>query len=176
MLRNIIYRLSQFYRAMFSRYTKADNNFARSYLNIQEMSLFNQLPGFEKKHSVIVAKKMLQKAHDDPKLDERTLVKLGLLHDIGKVVEHNSIITKSILVIIRYFFPKMYNKMAGKGKSDPRFRRYYIHKHHGVVGAELLAKIGESEAILSVISRHDYDPQPDDPIELKLLQQADSTY
>lgn len=161
---------------MFSRYTKADHSFARSYLNIQEMALFNQLPGFEKKHSVVVAKKLMEKAHENPKLDERTLVKLGLLHDIGKVLEHNSIITKSILVIIRYFSPNFYNKMADKGKDNPRFRRYYIHKHHGLVGAELLAKIGESEAILSVISRHDYDPQPDDPIELKLLQHADSTY
>lgn len=161
---------------MFSRYTKADHNYARSYLNIQEMALFNQLPGFEKKHSVLVAKKLMGKAHDNPKLDERTLVKLGLLHDIGKVVEHNSIITKSVLVIIRYFFPNYYNNLADQGKNNPRFRRYYIHKHHGAVGAELLAKIGESDDILSIISRHDYPPQDSDPLELKLLQQADSTY
>lgn len=161
---------------MFSRYTKADHNFTRSYLNIQEMALFNQLPGFEKKHSVIVARKMMGKAHEDPKLDERRLVKLGLLHDIGKVVEHNSTVTKSILVIIRYFFPDSYNKMANKGKDNPRFRRYYIHKHHGIVGAELLSKIGEGEDILTIISRHDLVPKDNDPIELKILQQADSTY
>jgi hypothetical protein len=45
------------------------------------------------------------------------------------------------------------------------------------VGAELLAKIGESSEILSIIKKHDPRVEPlgpDDPIELKILQQADS--
>jgi putative nucleotidyltransferase with HDIG domain len=179
MLGSIIYRAQQFWFGMFSKYTKADHAFAQSYLNIQEMALFNQLPGFEKKHSVVVAKKMLGAAKKNPELDERKLVKLGLLHDIGKIAERNSIITKSILVIIRFFFPRFYDGMAEKGKDNPRLRRYYIHKHHGAVGAELLAKIGETSEILSIIKKHDprVDPWvPEDPIELKILQAADSTY
>jgi putative nucleotidyltransferase with HDIG domain len=179
MLRRIWYRFKQFYFAMFSRYTKTDESFVRLYLNIDEMALFSQLPSFEKKHSVVVAKKMLEASRLHPELDARKLVLIGLLHDIGKVVEKNSILTKSILVIFRFFLPRFYNYLAEAGKHNRRFRRFYIHKHHGAVGAKLLEKIGESADILSIIKKHDPRVEPflpDDPIELKLLQQADSTY
>jgi len=177
MLASILHRLRQFYSAMFSIYTGADELFARSYLTSQEISLFNQLPGFEKKHSVVVAKKMLELAVYNPELDQRKLVRLGLLHDIGKVTERNSILSKSIMVIIRYFFPLLYDRLAGQGKTNPRFRRYYAHKHHGEIGAALLAEIGVSGEFLSVIKKHDPRVEPfgpEDPIELKILQQADS--
>ena len=87
MLNKIIYRAKQFYFGMFSKYTKVDEIFACSYLNIEERSLFNQLPGFERKHSVVVARKMLNATQKYPELDQKKLVRLGLLHDIGKVAE-----------------------------------------------------------------------------------------
>lgn len=179
MLNKIIYRFQQFYSGMFSVYTKADEAFARSYLSSHELALFNQLPSFEKKHAAVVAHKMLDLALYNPELDQRKLVKLGLLHDIGKVAERNSIFTKSMLVVIRFLFPVFYDWLADKGKDNSRFRRYYIHKHHGAVGAELLQKIGVSSEFLSIIKKHDplVEPfGPEDPIELKILQQADSTY
>jgi len=179
MLDRIVHRIKQFYSGMFSIYTKADEAFARSYLNIDEFALFNQLPGFEKKHAAVVARRMLELALYNPELDQRKLVKLGLLHDIGKVAERNSVLTKSTIVIIRYFFPWLYEWMAEKGRKVPRFRRFYVHKHHGEVGSELLAKIGESSEFLSIIKKHDPRVEPfgpEDPIELKILQEADSTY
>lgn len=175
----IIHRFKQFWFGMFSSYTKADKAFARSYLNIQEMALFNQLPGFEKRHAAVVARKMLESATRYRELDPRKLVRLGLLHDIGKVLERNSIMTKSILVIIRFFLPGFYNRLADLGKDNPRFRRYYIHKHHGAVGAELLEKIGVSSEILSIIAKHDPRVEPlgpNMPIEQRILNEADSTY
>ncbi len=176
MFARIWHRLVQFCFGMFSFYTRADEAFARSFLKIEEMALFNQLPSFERKHSVRVAKRMLKIAHGRHDLDERKIARLGLLHDIGKLAERNSIITKSILVIIRFFSPNFYNRLAEEGKRNPRFRRYYIHKHHGAVGAELLEKIGESSEIISIIAKH--DPKlcpfgPEDPVELKILQEAD---
>lgn len=179
MLANIWTRLKQFYCGMFCRYTKADKAFAGSYLNIQEMALFNQLPGFEKKHSVVVARKMLEAIHGKHEFDERKMAKLGLLHDIGKVLEHNSIFTKSVLVIMRFFFPGLYDRLADGGENHPIFKRFYIHKHHGEVGARLLEKIGETSEILSIIAKHDprHNPfGPETPIEQKILNEADSTY
>jgi putative nucleotidyltransferase with HDIG domain len=179
MLGRIIYRFKQFWFGMFSRYSSADAAFAHSYLNIQEMALFNQLPGFEKKHAVVVAKKMLESARRDKKLDERKIVRLGLLHDIGKISERNTVMTKSILVIIRFFFPQLYHRLAERGREDPKFRRYYIHKHHGEVGARLLEKIGVSSDILSTIAKHDPRVEPLGPNispEQRILNEADSTY
>lgn len=173
------YRLKQFWFGMFSAYTPADEAFARSFLSSQEIALFNQLPSFEKKHAAVVAKKMLDLALYNPELDQRKLVRLGLLHDIGKVSERNSVLTKSCLVIFRFLFPAVYDWVAEKGKNKARFRKFYIHKHHGAVGAALLEKMGESSEIISMIKKHDprVEPfAPEDPVELKLLQQADSTY
>lgn len=179
MLDRIVYRFKQFYFGMFSVYTRADQIFVRGYLNGEELALFNQLPGFEKKHAAVVARKMLEAAADNPELDRQKLVRLGLLHDIGKISERNSVFTKSVLVVIRFLLPVLYDRLADRGKTDPRFRRFYIHKHHGAAGAEMLEKIGVSGEFLSIIKKHDprIEPfGPEDPIELKILQQADSTY
>ncbi|MDI6732002.1 MAG: HD domain-containing protein [Candidatus Margulisbacteria bacterium] len=176
-IKKLLYRMKQFCVAMFSVYLKRDEEFARNYLNIQEMALFNRLPGFEKKHSVRVARKMLKLAHGKANLDERKLARIGLLHDIGKVVEHNSTVTKSFMVIVRFFLPKVYDRLADEGKYNLKLRRFYIHKHHGAVGAELLAKIGENSNILTILRKHDpyvEKPAEEDPIELKILQQADA--
>ena len=100
------------------------------------MALFNQLPGFEKKHAVAVARKMLAAVFGRPEFDERKIAKIGLLHDIGKVLEKNSIFSKSMRVILRFFFPA-------------------LHDDHGDAGARLLEKIGEPEEILSIIHHQD---------------------
>lgn len=179
MLARLVYRFKQFYFGMFSTYTRVDESFARSYLSSQEFALFNQLPFFEKKHSVTVARKMRELAVINPALDQHKLVKLGLLHDIGKVAEHNSVLSKSVMVIIRHFLPGLYNWLAERGRKDSYFKRFYIHKHHGAVGAELLRQIGVSAEFLSIIKKHDPRVEPfgpDDPIEQKILQDADSTY
>jgi putative nucleotidyltransferase with HDIG domain len=176
---DLFYRLKQFWFGMTAVYGKADEAFTRSYLNPEELALFNQLPGFEKKHAVVVAQKMLESAIYNPELDPQKLIKLGLLHDIGKVAERNSILTKSLLVIFRFFLPTLYSWLAERGKTEPRWRRYYIHKHHGAVGAKMLARMGESAEIVLMVKKHDPSVAPfapEDPIELKLLQQADSTY
>jgi len=176
LIKKLLYRMKQFCVAMFSVYLKKDAAIAQKYLTIPEMALFNKLPGFEKKHAVRVAKKMLKIVHGRADLDERKLARIGLLHDIGKVVEHNSTLRKSFMVIIRYFLPKVYNRLADEGKYNLKLRRFYIHKHHGAVGAELLAKIGETSDILTILRKHDpYVEKPTDidPPELKILQQAD---
>ena len=179
MLSRLFYRLNQFYFGMFARYTADDEAFAKSYLSREEFALFSQLPYFEKKHGVIVAQKMLATARQYPAMDERLLARLGLLHDIGKVIEKNSVITKSLMVIIRFFIPGLYNFCAEQGKHHPFFRRFYSHKHHGMIGAQLLTKLGESSAVISIITKHDPRVEPlgpNDPVELKIMQEADSTY
>ncbi|PIS31276.1 hypothetical protein COT42_01545 [Candidatus Saganbacteria bacterium CG08_land_8_20_14_0_20_45_16] len=172
-------RLRQFYFSRVAKYTKADEGFARSYLNIEEWALFSQLPEFEKKHCVVVGRRMLWEAGQHPDLDERKLVRLGLLHDIGKIFEHNSIYTKAFMVLLRFFVPRLYDYLAKLGENHRFLRRFFIHKHHGREGAKLLERMGESSEVVAMVAKHDphYNPWGlDDPLELKLLQEADSAY
>lgn len=178
MLSRLVYRCKQFYYALFSVYSKNDEKFAGFYLQPQELGLFNQLPGFEKKHSVVVARKMLAMSRLHPELDPNKLARIGLLHDVGKVLEHNSAFTKALLVILRFLLPWVYEILAEKGRTDLRFRRIYLYKYHGELGAELLEKIGVSKEILVAVRKHDPKVEPpakDDPLELALLQKSDST-
>ncbi|MFA5113402.1 MAG: HD domain-containing protein [Candidatus Margulisiibacteriota bacterium] len=178
-INRLIYRVRQFYANLSAVYLKEDDAFVRSYLSSEEVGLFNQLPTYEKKHAVIVAKKMLELALYNPELDPRKLAILGLLHDIGKVAEHNSILAKAGLVLLRFFFPYLYDRLADLGARRRLFRKFFVHKHHGLVGADMLAKIGVSGEYLMIIKKHDPRVEPfalDDPVELQILQQADSTY
>lgn len=179
MFKRVSYRLRQFWAGATAVYTKADDQFARGYLTIEEFSLFRQLPDFERKHCVNVARKMLEAVKNEPRFDERKIVRLGLLHDIGKIRERNTLYTKGVLVVIRFLAPWLYDALAERGKRSIFFRRFYIHKHHGAVGAELLARMGESPEIVMMVKKHDPKIEPwgpDDPIELKLLQEADSSF
>ncbi|MFH1362147.1 MAG: HD domain-containing protein, partial [bacterium] len=125
MLKRFLRRVRQFRVSRLARYTSQDETFARSYLNMKEWSFFTRLPNFEKKHCVMVGEQMLEAARQHPDLEERKLVRLGLLHDIGKVLENNSIWTKAMLVLIRFFLPPLYDYLADIGQNKPLLRRFY---------------------------------------------------
>jgi len=101
------YRAKQLKFALFTSYKKEHIEFARKYLSIKELALFDQLPRYEKKHAVQVAKHLLADAHGKFNIDERKLAKLALLHDIGKAATKLSVVDKVLLVILNRYFPKL---------------------------------------------------------------------
>jgi putative nucleotidyltransferase with HDIG domain len=178
MLARLLYRFKQFWFAVASGMTIDDRNFARQYLNLKEAALFFSLPGFEQKHAVVVAGKMREGGKGVRGVEERKLIRLGLLHDVGKAAERLSIIDKSVLVIAHRFLPKLYDGLAKRGEADKSasfYRKFYVHKHHGTIGAELLSKIGESTDIIAEVKSHDR-PFSSHDIYMRLLDFADSTY
>ena len=175
MLNRIFYRLKQFFRALISKPTEDDKAFVRRYLNIEEAALFDNLSQYEKKHAIIVAQKMVDVARGSEELNEKEIAKFGLLHDIGKVAVKFSLFDKVVLVVLRRIFPPLYNGLAKKGEGRPSFilKKFYVHKFHGKIGAELLGRIGVSDKIRELVETHDKKPEPDDPLELMLLRQLD---
>jgi putative nucleotidyltransferase with HDIG domain len=175
----MISRLKQFWFGMMAKYHSEDEIYTKKHLSLPEKELFDKLPEFEKKHAVVVAQKMVLASYQHPELDKNKLIKLGLLHDIGKITERNSIFAKSIFVVFRFFSPGLYDRFAKLGETNSFFKRYYVHKNHGVIGAKILETIGEEPQFLSIIKKHDPRVEPfgpEDPLELKILQDADSTY
>lgn len=140
--------------------------------------MFFSLPEFEQKHGVVVAKKMRDEGKGIRGIDERKLIRVGLLHDIGKAAVRLSILDKSILVVLHKFASPVYDHLAKLGEGEKSlgfFRKFYVHKHHGPIGAELLSKIGESRDIVEEVKSHDR-PCSSHDIYMRLLDLADSTY
>lgn len=177
-LDRIIYRAKQFFFAIAAQMTEEDKSFARHHLDIKESALFFSLPSFEQKHAVVVAQKMKSAAAGNKSIDQRRLVRLGLLHDIGKSAVKLSIFDKSMLVVLHRAIPPLYNLLAKLGEpenSNPILRKFYVHKHHGVIGSKLLSRIGESQDIINEVAEHDAAKDYSDPY-MKILIEADSTY
>ena len=178
MLKKILYRFKQFWFAMTASMSEEDREFARQNLDIKEASFFFGLPDYEQKHSVVVARKMQGLARSRPDLDKKLLVRLGLLHDIGKAATRLSVIDKSILVVLQHFVHPLYDLLASKGRDDHSFflyRKFYVHKHHGEIGSKMLKRVGVEPELSARILEHDENPIEFSDEYMKILNQADST-
>ncbi|MFA4858255.1 MAG: HDIG domain-containing metalloprotein [Candidatus Margulisiibacteriota bacterium] len=171
------YRARQLFFTLFSRYQNEQISFARKYLNITELALFDRLPKFEKKHAVRAAKAALRLAHGKSNIDERRLAKICLLHDIGKAATRLWVLDKVMLVILRRYFKRLYDYLSKKGEHEKAlsiFRKFYVYKHHGEIGAAMLKRAGVPADIAEIVSRHTQDPHPGEPVDLQILRQADA--
>lgn len=178
MFDRLIYRIKQLLFALSAKMSYEDRLFIQQYLDIKEAALFFSLPSFEQKHAVTVAYRMAAESKNFPILDKRKIIRLGLLHDIGKAAIRLSILDKVLLVTIKRFLPFVYKLFAGLGRhenSSAIFRQFYVHKHHGLIGSKMLEKIGESSDIVNEVAQHDKPISFHDEY-MKILDLADSTY
>lgn len=177
MFKRIIYRFEQFLFALNAKMTEADKKIAKEYLTIKEKALFEALPEFEQKHSVVVAQKMQHRVHGKHNFDERKVIRLGLLHDIGKAATRLTIVDKGILVALNRLCKPLYNYFATLGENDKAFwlfRKFYVYKHHGEIGGQMLKRINEEDEIITYVVAHDTIKFEKDDY-LKLLIEADSS-
>jgi len=178
MFGRIGYRLKQLFFALTAKMSKEDQNFARQYLDIKEGAIFFNLPEFEQKHSVFVAQKMSEAAKGMMDIDQRKLVRLGLLHDIGKSAVRLSIFDRGMLVVLKRFLPPLYGFFAKRGEPQNAkriFRKFYVHKNHGEIGSKILKNIGESEDIIREVAMHD-SPYPSHDVYMRILDKVDGSY
>ena len=176
--RRVLYRIRQFFLAVTSRLTDDDLAFVRNHLTIPEMALFELLPRDEQKHSIAIARKMLSLAHGSAlKHDKRVLAKAGLLHDVGKSAVKLGITDRAMLVVLRRMIRPVYDKLAEKGKAPNSafvYRKFFVHREHGRIGAKALMKAGTEEKVISIVEAHDSPPRNNDPVELVFLRKIDN--
>lgn len=77
----IFYRIKQFYLSLTAKVSAKENSFVQSYLDMKERKLFFNLQVFEQKHCINVAYDIDTQYMNE---DKRDLIRLALLHDIGK--------------------------------------------------------------------------------------------
>ncbi|MBU3182205.1 HDIG domain-containing metalloprotein [Clostridium psychrophilum] len=160
-----LYRIKQFYRSMVARINDRDISFLEKNLKPYELQLFNQLPVYEQKHCINVARDVLLTCNQR-NLKSDVLIKVALLHDIGKIYNKMNPIEKSIMVIMNNITN---GKIRAGCKKNKNVNMYY---NHGIIGYNLLKKYGYDDRFLFLVKNHHNDNIIGD-IELDLLKECD---
>lgn len=144
-----MYRIKQFVKAITAKVTIEDIKFLDKYLNRDEKNLVFKLADYDIKHSINVARSIekyisLNKLENEPCNE---YVKMGLLHDIGKIYKNLNPIGKGILVII--------DKITkGNIRRYTKNKSIYIYYNHGEEGYKILKDKGYSDEFLDVVRYH----------------------
>ncbi|HCW04194.1 MAG TPA: HD family phosphohydrolase [Clostridium sp.] len=167
-----LYRVKQFFWAVFSRINKEDKIYIQTYLDKDEQQLFSKLSVSEQKHSIRVVKELerrseMDKGQEAVALDREEFIKIALLHDIGKIERKLNPIDKSILVILDKVAGSRMRKMTNVKKIDV----YYNHAEKGYI---LLSRLDKySDRFLYLVRNHHENDIIEDRA-LEILKEADS--
>ncbi|AGK95124.1 HDIG domain-containing metalloprotein [Clostridium pasteurianum] len=142
----LFYRIKQFILYINAKPTEYDLKYIVSKLNDNELILFKNLSMHEQKHCINVAKDV-EKICYNKKINSSYLIKIALLHDIGKIKGNLNIIDKSILVILDYL-------SKGKIRKFNSVKKINIYYNHGKIGADILKKYGYNKRFLYLIENH----------------------
>lgn len=159
----MLYRVEQFINALRAKITAEDKAFYKRYLTLKEVVLFEKLKVYDQKHCIRVAQLLKQELEDN-----NELIRLGLLHDIGKIQYPLNPIKKAIIVGLDYF-------SKGKIKKYRQFKLISAYYEHAQIGYELLKEEGGySEEFLNSIKNHHTNKVSEPASFLSLLQEADN--
>ncbi|WP_426350959.1 HD domain-containing protein [Alloiococcus sp. CFN-8] len=166
------YRIKQFYWAVSSFLKKVDEDYLIRYLNQEERALFDKMTRADRHHAIRVAKdaeayyKSLMKYTDNIEISKEEIIKLSLLHDVGKQVYPLNIINKSIVVLLGKLTRNKLKKLS-------KFNAVYIYYYHPKEGVKLLKDFGYSNEFLYAVENH-HEEDVEETLPLKILKYADN--
>lgn len=104
----------------------------------------------DQRHSLNVFYQLSEAGHDD-----RELLQAALLHDVGKARAGLGICHRVAIVLLRAIRPGL---VRGIGSADRRSWRnpFWVHQHHGQLGAELVARRGGSKKLVELVRHHQH--------------------
>lgn len=164
-----MFRINQFILYMMSFFKKIDEEFLFEYLNSIEIEYFNKLLKTEKQHSIRVAKRCLDVYERFEICDSELnlVVKMCLLHDIGKQYSNINLFLKPFIVIGSY---KEFRKILFFLDKD-RVKKYFNHPKYSF---EMLRNLNYSTEVLNSIKYHHSKRNVSNNKYLKLLRYCDT--
>ena len=144
----LVYRVRQFWHALFARPTPEDLALARSALSAPQMRLFEQLQPSEQVHSLRIYRQLLVHGETQP-----DLLVAALLHDVGKSRFPLHPWDRALIVLARAVIPERV-KDWGKGQPQGWQRAFVVAQQHPAWGAEMAAQAGASPLAVNIIKRH----------------------
>lgn len=156
----MFYRVKQFFKAMTASVSSDEYTWVKGYLSDAELELFLRLKIYEQRHCIDVARILEELANKDSEM-----IRLGLLHDVGKSVYPLNPFEKSIMVVCDKISKGSIKKLHG-------LKMVKCYYNHPLLGYTLLKQTGGyEEGFLEIIKLHHF--QGNDP-RLVLLQEADN--
>lgn len=152
----MIQRIKQFTKGLTAKVSETDKKWVQGYLSPKEYHLFLQLRCDEQRHCIDVARSF----------SEKEMIRLGLLHDIGKLRYPLNLIEKSMMVI----GDKLTHHRLKQFKHFKIVRGYYDHPK---IGAEILKNIGIEDATFLERVRNHHEYRTTDQV-LKHFQKIDA--
>lgn len=149
----MIKRIRQFYINVTDRMKKEDIVYAKNILSKDEQELFFALLKSEQKHSVRISKEIGQ-VIDNGLIENKEIIssrnmllRVGLLHDVGKARKRLNVFDKSIIVILA----KITDNKIKNIKKSKKIQCYYNHSDYSY---EILKDIITDDNMLYVIKNH----------------------
>lgn len=163
----LLYRVKQFWWSLSCKIDKKDIEYINLHLNSEEKKLFTKLKESEQKHCINVAKDAEQICFNkNIKCDK--IIKVALLHDIGKICNRLTIFDKAVIVILDSI-------SKGKLKKLKRINKINVYYNHAKIGADMLRIYGYEERFLYLIENHHNKDQIED-LELNILKECDDRH
>lgn len=158
----IIYRIHQFWDALYAVPKSEDLESIRNTLTPEMMTLFLQMHPSEQCHSIRMYKMLLNSGDTD-----QDLLTAALLHDIGKNRYPLSICERVEVVLANLFFPRHVNHWRQGSPSGWR-RPFVVAEQHARWGAEMAADAGVSPRCADLICYHHQDNIQEESINSEL--------
>ena len=172
-------RIHQFYQAISADMTDVELAYVKRRLEGKERDLFFSMGVMEQVHAYNVARTVenLLKKKEWVSLEPRRefLLRLALLHDVGKEKGDLNLLLKVMTVLLDEIMPFYAKKLAIKGELAPKGtlqHALYIYYHHAEIGARKLLEVGCNEEAFIIADHHKEDTEKD-TLALKLLRLAD---
>lgn len=168
----LLYRVQQFYRSVFQGPPRDEAEIVGPHLSPALNTLFFQMSGTDRAHSIRVLAKLQEDDEHDP-----DLLAAALLHDVGKCLSPLTSIERTMAVLAERWLPSRVDVWS-QGEPNGWRKPFVVSRQHPSWGSNMVREAGSSETIAKLIHAHQSTTgtgdQRTDDLLLK-LQQADAT-